>query len=154
MPPMGSCAFASANLVDARGEVFFFGGDNVVGTGGQEFGLLLRGAGSGDANGAFGLRNLNRCDAYAAAGGSDQDEIALSDLAVHHERPVCGEILHPDGGAFLVGEAGGVFGYSGDGDDGYFAVDTVGVCREGGDSTGDFAEPTLVNARADGFDGA
>ena len=75
----------------------------MVRAGGQELGLLPRRPGSGDAHTVFGFHNFNRRQTHAAARGSEEDEIAFCGLAVHDERTIGGEVLHPDGGRFFPG---------------------------------------------------
>jgi len=70
------------------------------------------------------------------------------------EGTVGGDVLHPDAGAFSVGELCGVLGYGVDRDDGDFAVDAVVIEGEGGGGAGGFADPIGVDAGADGFDDA
>jgi hypothetical protein len=76
-------------------------------------------------------------------------------VAEHDEAAVCGEVLHPDRGAFFVGEVGGVFGEGELWDDGNFAIDTMRVeFEEAGDGAGCLADPAGVDAGADGFEDA
>src|ERR1700721_353009 len=117
--------------------------------------FLCGGACDCDADGAFCFGDLDGCDAYAAACSGDEDEVTFGEMAEHDEAAVCGEVLHPDGGAFYEREIGGVFGDGGDGDDGNFAVDTVGVeVKETRDRAGGLADPTEIDAGSNGFDDA
>ena len=105
--------------------------------------------------GTFCFRDFNCCDAYAAAGCCDENEVFFFEMTQHDEAAVCGEVLHPDGGTFFVGELGRVFGECCGRDDGDFAVDTVCVeAEEAGDGACSLADPCRIHAGADGFDDA
>jgi hypothetical protein len=121
-----------------------------------EQGCLLRGgAGDGDAGGALSFGDLDGGDAYAAAGCCNEDEIAFGEVAERDEAAICGEVLHPDGGTFFVGEPGRIFCEGGGGNDGDFAIDSVLVEPEkAGDGAGCLSDPARIDAGADGFDDA
>jgi hypothetical protein len=146
--------FSTGDLVDACDKIFVVGDDYVVGPEGEEFVFFGGGAGGGDTDGSLGFDKLDGSESYAAAGGGEENEVAFGEVSVVDEGSVCGDVLHPDGGAFFGREVCGVLGEGVGGDDGDFAADAVFVEREAGNSAGGFAEPGGVDVGADGFYGA
>ncbi len=146
-------AFAGGDLVDAGYQVLVVGDDDVVGSVLKELGLFLRGASDGNADSSLGFDHLDRCDADAAAGGSDEDEVSFSNVAKHDERAVCGHVLHPDGGSLFEGEAGGIFTECGDGDSYGLSVDAMRVeAEDAWNGAGGLSYPGGIDAGANGFD--